>query len=113
MFWNRQLLGGELEILNEKQRLMEKKRNKALDVTWAMQKLLSTPELYSMLKDVANEDDSAQAKSQFKDLCDAAYIQGDLRKYLWIILRDTSIRNAKGIDVNEVALDQGYCWSSP
>jgi hypothetical protein len=88
----------------------ETKRLKALDVIWAMQKLV-TQSNYSDLKDkVALETNPGTARSEFNKLCTKANIAGDLRKYLWIILRDESIVGAHTIHMENVA-DAPYCWS--
>jgi len=90
---------------------VEQKRQKALDVTANMQKLL-TVEFYPRLNAVANTTDANAAKGLFKALCKDANVKGDMKKYLWTILRDKSIKGAHNIDMDDVdGLDASFCWS--
>ena len=91
---------------------VEQKRLKALEVTVNMQKLLSTQDFYDRLNAVANEPDTITAKGLFKTLCRDANVKGDMKKYLWTILRDASIKGAHNVNMENVAgLDASFCWS--
>jgi len=94
---------------------MEKKRLNALEVTATMMTLLSTQEFYNDLLDVANTADRNVAKGKFKALCNKANVKkGSMRKYLFTILRDASIKGAKTVDMNDPlldGLDASFCWS--
>lgn len=77
-----------------------------------MQKLLATQDFYNRLNAVANEANTATAKRNFKDLCRDANVRGDMKKYLWTILRDKSIKGAHNVDMDGVdGLDAAFCWS--
>ena len=75
------------------------KRLEAVNVATAINRIVDPAIFPDLLYAVDNKD-----KVRFAEACKAAYIPDDMKKYLWSVIIEKSIYDAK------YEQDQAFCW---
>ncbi len=86
------------KVRSEQQK--KEKRLEAVNVADAINRLMDPSVFPDLLEAVDNKD-----KKTFNTACKAAFIPNDMQKYLWKVLIENSIHDAKN------AADAAFCWS--